>query len=736
MALTHNAVLDFAITALSIYNGVLLLWLGLTVFLNAQRRTWGIWIAAIGLLSGSGFFMLHTMVLGIYPDIFGMERGYWWQMAWVLVILLPLAWYIDILWYTGFTEKKILIDDRLLRARKIHQYGLRLLFGMLIIMALVVFFATPMKQIQNIKTLNILYFLSFEGTHAFIWIYALFIIFCMALSIYALRLPVPSGRLMGDEARRRALPYLFGATIFLFFVTVVVIFMFLWVESEIRYPGFWGVRINTIAYFDILLNFLIMTCVFLIGQAVCSYEVYTGETLPRRGLMRYWNRTIFLGAGFSAVAALFLIFHIRTVYIVIFVAVLIISFFAILTWRLFIERETFMRQLRPFVTSQRLYQQAIQGHMIQSKGLLIQATDDQALSTFFDHLCQEILMTNKALLVGSIRMLPIHNFNLVYPDVTSFDEAVISKLNYQSMELDDQELIHAVQYDFVRDIHWMVSLWGEMGRIGTLFLGSKLDNSLYTLEEIEIARSACERLLDTKASIQMTKHLMDLQREQLVQSQLLDQRSRRLLHDELLPDLHALMIELSASKSGKANTDEIITSLQGIHKRLSDLLHAIPDSFSPEISRYTLIDALKKLPEVNDHDCFAKVKWEISDLANKTIEGLPIQVREILYFAAREVIRNASNHGGGATDHDRHELELQINVGNHLGISIKDFGCGVDVDHYVDRISAGGGKGLMIHQTMMSIIGGSMMIESVPGQFTKVILQLPLDHLSQTKPIP
>ena len=735
MALTHNAFLDFLITALSIYNGVLLLWLGLTVFLNAQRRTWGLWIAAIGLLSGSAFFMLHTMVLGVYPDIYGMERGYWWQLAWVLVILLPLAWYIDILWYTGFTEKKVPIDDRLAKAKKIHQYGLRIMFGMLVIMTLVVFLTTPMKQIQNIKTLNVLYFLSFEGTHAFMWMYALFIILCMALSIYALWLPVPSGRLMGDEARSRALPYLFGATILLFLVTVVVIFMFLWVESEIRYPGFWGIRIKTIGYFDILLNFLIMTCVFLIGQAVCSYEVYTGETLPRRGLMRYWNRTLILGGGFSAIAALSLILHIRTVYIVIFVEILIISFFAILTWRLFIERETFMRQLRPFVTSQRLYQQAIQGHVVNPQSLLQQQTDDEALSSFFEHLCQQILMTQKALLLGNNHMLPIHNFHLCYPDDDTFQEDIVSKLNYQALGLAEQELIYPAQFDFVRGIYWMVPLWGEMGRIGTLFLGKKIDNSLYTREEVEIARAACERLLDTKASIQMTKLLMDLQRDQLVQSQLLDQRSRRLLHDELLPDLHALMIELSASKSGKTNTDEIIDSLESIHKRLSDLLHAIPESFSPEISRYTLIDAIKKLPELNDKDCFSIVTWDISEFSNGIIESLPIQVREILYFAIREVIRNAANHGGVIDGHEQHQLELEITTGKNLKISIKDFGCGVDVNHFVDRISAGGGKGLLIHQTMMAIIGGNMTVESVPGQFTKVVLQLSLDHLSQTQPI-
>ncbi|MBI9047858.1 MAG: hypothetical protein JEZ00_00445 [Anaerolineaceae bacterium] len=729
MALTHNLILDFGVTVLSIYNGVLLLWLGLTVILNAQRRTWGLWIAGIGLLSGSIFFMLHSMVVGIYPDIFSMDRGYWWQIGWVLVIMLPFAWYVDILWYTGFTEKKVIKNEYLSKAKRIHRNGVRALLGMVIIMGAVVFLTTPMSQIRDIKTLNILYFLSYGGTHAFMWMYALFIIICMALSIYALRTPVPSGRLMGDEARSRALPYLFGATISLFVVSVVIIFVFLWVESEIRYPGFWGVRINTIAYFDIILNLLILISVFLIGQAVCSYEVYTGETLPRRGLMRYWNRIIILGAGFSGVAALSLILRIRTVYIVLFFSVLIISFFAILTWRLFIERETFMRQLRPFVTSQRLYQQAIQGHLIDDQSINHQATDDEALTSIFDHLCQSILLSKRAILSGSNHMLPIHNFYITYPDMDDAGDEIVSQLNSHAMNVTNDTLILPISIEEEPEIHWFVPLWGEIGRIGTLYLGKKIDNSLYTLEEIEIARSACERLLDTKASIQMTKHLMDLQRERLVQSQLLDQRSRRMLHDEVLPDMHALMIDLNSPKAKDIEPVEIIKSLEKIHKQLSELLHAIPESFSPEISRFTLIDAIKKLPELKEADCFSEINWKIASDANEVSENLPIQIREILYFAIREVIRNAASHGSTVEKSHTHRIDIGISASNNLQISIKDFGCGVDVDHYISRITMGGGKGLLIHQTMMAIIGGNMLIESVPGQFTKVEFQLPIEKM-------
>ena len=42
--MTGVVLLDWAIIAVSLFNAILLLWLGLTVLLNADRRTWGVWV--------------------------------------------------------------------------------------------------------------------------------------------------------------------------------------------------------------------------------------------------------------------------------------------------------------------------------------------------------------------------------------------------------------------------------------------------------------------------------------------------------------------------------------------------------------------------------------------------------------------------------------------------------------------------------------------------------------------
>ena len=84
--------LDWAVLAISLFNTILLLWLGLTVFLNAEARGWGIWLAAGGLLLGAFFFISHSVILGHGIQSVTPGLNFWWQTGWIPVAALPLAW--------------------------------------------------------------------------------------------------------------------------------------------------------------------------------------------------------------------------------------------------------------------------------------------------------------------------------------------------------------------------------------------------------------------------------------------------------------------------------------------------------------------------------------------------------------------------------------------------------------------------------------------------------------------
>ena len=49
--MTDDVLLDWVVRALSYFNTIALVWLGLTVLLTTERRRWGAWLAGGGLLA-------------------------------------------------------------------------------------------------------------------------------------------------------------------------------------------------------------------------------------------------------------------------------------------------------------------------------------------------------------------------------------------------------------------------------------------------------------------------------------------------------------------------------------------------------------------------------------------------------------------------------------------------------------------------------------------------------------
>ena len=104
--MTGQFFLDWAVMAVSLLNIILMLWLGLTVMLNAERRTWGIWLAGGGLLLGEAFFVSHSAIAGNGLNFFSQGVNFWWRVGLWPVIALPIVWYEVVLWYTGYWERK------------------------------------------------------------------------------------------------------------------------------------------------------------------------------------------------------------------------------------------------------------------------------------------------------------------------------------------------------------------------------------------------------------------------------------------------------------------------------------------------------------------------------------------------------------------------------------------------------------------------------------------------------
>ena len=85
---------------------------------------------------------------------------------------------------------------------------------------------------------------------------------------------------------------------------------------------------------------------------------------------------------------------------------------------------------------------------------------------------------------------------------------------------------------------------------------------------------------------------------------------------------------------------------------------------------------------------------------------------DVVFHAAREVIRNSARHGRG--DDTGRELRLRIGLAWRGGIEITISDDGVGLSSRAET-GGGAGRGLALHSTMLAVIGGSLVTENRPG---------------------
>ena len=327
-----------------------------------------------------------------------------------------------------------------------------------------------------------------------------------------------------------------------------------------------------------------------------------------------------------------------------------------------------------------------------------------------------------AFLIAFGPLAPLVGPPLAYPEEQTVNISGLSDLfNKLSHSVSTNIRITPTEFS---NASWAVPLWSERGLIGVLLLGEKFYGGLYTQEEIEIAQTSGERLIDTKASVEIAQRLMTLQRQHLAESQLLDQRARRVLHDDVLQQLHTAMLKLANEKSRPdGGTFEAIELLSDVHNQISDLLRKMPSTSLPDISKLGLIGALRKLVKEEFGTAFESVKWKIGFEAERYTQDISPLMAEVLYYSTREAIRNAAKHGTSEDYIQPLHLIIRIFLKTGLQIQIEDNGKGMRAGWI---ISEGSGQGLALHSTMMAVVGGELSIESEPGEFTRVSLVLPL----------
>ena len=718
--MSTNLFLNWAAVSVSLFNAILLIWLGLSVLLNAERRVWGIFVASAGLLMGGAFFVGHTAILdrGLLALDLGMM--FWWTVVLFPAVILPAAWYGVTLWYSGGFET----DSDLFRR---HIPGLTLIISLLLGGLVVALFGLVL--LVNIFDENPIVVLirqivrvDVAGIPIISVGYSIFVLSCILLSLDALRRPGPSLRVMGHQARARARPWLVGASVGLLLVSLIVGATAQFTVINLRILTFYAFYIeNTtiLSAVDLLTATIISGVILSLGQAVVAYEVFTGKTLPRRSLVRHWRRAVILAATYGLVVGGTVVFDIRLIYSLLLTTMLMTGFFALASYRTYSERHRYLENLRPFVAGPALYDQLLNPD--EQSDLIAESTNHP-----FTVLCTELLGAERAYLIPVGSMVPLVGPPLTYPAGLELSSVTVAELTEQANSSGPAVAAHMLlpttSPGQAAAAQLSVPLWQEDLLIGLLLLGPRLEGGLYTEESITIARDGSERLLDNLASAEMARRLMDLQRQRLAHSQVVDRRSRRVLHDDVLPYLHTAMLSLSSAEPNESVT-EAMNLLTQAHQEISNLLHEMPTGAAPEIGRLGFVEALRRTITEELDSSFDEIVWEISPAGESTATGLSSLTAEVAFYAAREVVRNAAHYGRGQGRSMPFCLRVGINrPDDDLLITLEDNGVGMDMTQH---LPGGSGNGLALHSTMMAVVGGRLATESVPNEYTRVTLSLP-----------
>ncbi|OCC31277.1 Histidine kinase [Leptospira interrogans serovar Canicola] len=113
-------------------------------------------------------------------------------------------------------------------------------------------------------------------------------------------------KILPEIAKNKAVPYLKTISLLLLGVVILVFFLFLGGEIGIIEDPVLKLFLNPVPFYVFLIGiqFLVSISVLALGQALISYEIFTGRILPKIGLRQEWKK---INLGFLLITFLYFI---------------------------------------------------------------------------------------------------------------------------------------------------------------------------------------------------------------------------------------------------------------------------------------------------------------------------------------------------------------------------------------------------------------------------------------------
>jgi two-component sensor histidine kinase len=686
--------------AVSLFDTVLLLWLGLTVLLTGDRRKEATIAGGVGLLLGSLFFMGHTLLIAHTVDLFGGGINIVWRVMWFVLIVAPYFWGLSIFYYSGDPAT--------------GRWVLRILTAAMFFMFLAMFLIFPLPTFLE-------FVLAPTLAPVIAWVYVPYLVLCFVLPLIALRRPRTTRALRRDPFRR-ARPWLIAAAMML--TAAVIAFAYTAYAIVPRIIPVYEFHIDALRelYFaDGLVAGLIGLAIIFLGRAVLSNSVLTERPQTSSGLFARWRTVVTVAIIGSLFVALLYNLNIQPIYSVLLTVILAVIAYALFNWRQYVEHEEFMRRLNPFVTSLHLHERL----------LTSDSDNEQESRELFTALCRDALRAAHACLLFEGSLGGPHEQQRIDYQWPPDHNALLHK-----------PLTHAIDWSRLDVDHWAYPLSDSRGAIGRLILGPKLDGNEYNVQELQVASACAERILDALAGEQLARVAVSLLRQRIAQVQVMSAQHKRILHDEVLPQIHLALLKVESLRSaGRVvdlpeqdtapqvrdnillydKLDEATIALTQAHRRVSVLVREMSNAVPTRLESEGLAAALQSALDHDFRDNFDRVEWHADPAAVERARQLPLFASEVIFFAAQEAIRNAAKHGRGGDAQRQLHLDVSLQNGTGLTLIIGDDGVG----RPGEPLESESGSGLRFHSAMLAVIGGTLSVEDRSGGGTQVTIEAP-----------
>jgi signal transduction histidine kinase len=348
-------------------------------------------------------------------------------------------------------------------------------------------------------------------------------------------------------------------------------------------------------------------------------------------------------------------------------------------------------------------------------------------STLFTTLCQDVLGVQRAGLLPAGTLAALAGPALLFPAGSEIDLPPaglwITAFTRQDHYLPAADIGAGAAMD------WAVPLWSSRGLDGVLFLKENHSHNPLTEEEMEIAQAAGERLLDLLAGAEMARLAMELLGQQLARTHVMEGQGRRVLHDEVLPNLHTALLYLNDTPTSPDEKRQTMQALTDAHRRISDLMREMPMPLPHRLAQNGLGAALKTLVEVDFANQFSQTHLYIHPEAAQKAREMPSYIAEALFFACRELIRNAAVHGRGGQVERSLALAVHMQWQDELCLVIEDDGVGPqDTGNKVEtgplKKTGNSGSGLRIHSAILAAVGARLDISARPEGGTRAMIRI------------